>query len=119
MDKFNKAIDLLDSGDYDAAYALLEEIGDSEAIDANRYDRAIKYVDSGDYESACTLLEGLSYKDSKDKLLSIKSRYEQHFMKKANVGDKVSFGKYEQDNQSSNGKENIEWIVLAKKMIKF
>lgn len=115
LDKFNKAIEVLDSGDYDAAYALLEEIGDSEAIDANRYDRAIKYVDSGDYEPACTLLEGLSYKDSKDKLLSIKSRYEQHFMKKANVGDKVSFGKYEQDNQSSNGKENIEWIVLAKK----
>ena len=30
------------------------------------------------------------------------------------VGDIISFGSYEQDNNASNGKENIEWIVLAK-----
>lgn len=28
------------------------------------------------------------------------------------VGDSVYFGAYEQDNRSSNGKEDIEWIVL-------
>lgn len=33
----------------------------------------------------------------------------------ANVGDYIKFGKYEQDNNTSNGKENIEWIVLDKK----
>ena len=32
----------------------------------------------------------------------------------ASVGDVVSFGAYEQDNNSSNGKEDIEWLVLAK-----
>ena len=30
------------------------------------------------------------------------------------IGDVVKFGKYEQDNDVSNGKEDIEWIVLAK-----
>lgn len=30
------------------------------------------------------------------------------------VGDVVKYGKYEQDNNTSNGKEDIEWIVLAK-----
>ena len=30
------------------------------------------------------------------------------------IGDVVKFGKYEQDNDASNGKEDIEWIVLAK-----
>ena len=30
------------------------------------------------------------------------------------VGDTITFGKYEQDNDPSNGKEDIEWIVLAK-----
>ena len=30
------------------------------------------------------------------------------------AGDIVSFGTYEQDNNTSNGKENIEWLVLAK-----
>ena len=29
------------------------------------------------------------------------------------VGDTIKFGKYEQDNDLSNGKEDIEWIVLA------
>ena len=32
----------------------------------------------------------------------------------ANVGDVATFGAYEQDNDTSNGKEKIEWIVLAK-----
>lgn len=35
--------------------------------------------------------------------------------KNASVGDVIKFGRYEQDNDPSNGKENIEWIVLAKK----
>ncbi len=32
----------------------------------------------------------------------------------ADVGDYVRFGQYEQDNNTSNGKENIEWLVLEK-----
>ena len=35
-------------------------------------------------------------------------------LKDASVGDIVKFGAYEQDNNSSNGKEEIEWVVLAK-----
>ncbi|MBR3179419.1 MAG: TIR domain-containing protein [Clostridia bacterium] len=31
-----------------------------------------------------------------------------------NVGDVYQFGSYEQDNDISNGKEDIEWLVLAK-----
>lgn len=31
-----------------------------------------------------------------------------------NVGDMVRFGKYEQDNNTSNGKEEIEWICIKK-----
>mgnify|MGYP004648786207 CR=1 FL=1 len=30
------------------------------------------------------------------------------------VGDTLTFGEYEQDNDASNGKENIEWLILAK-----
>lgn len=35
-------------------------------------------------------------------------------LKAANVGDTIKFGKYEHDNNLSNGKEDIEWNVLAK-----
>lgn len=31
------------------------------------------------------------------------------------MGDEVKFGAYEQDNNPSNGKEEIEWEVLDKK----
>ena len=108
--KYNQAMELIASGDYDSAYALLEEIGDNEAIASNKYDRAIKCIDSGDYKTACILLNGLSYKDSAEKLKSAK----QAQTKNAKVGDIVYFGTYEQDNDTSNGKENIEWRVLAK-----
>ena len=36
-------------------------------------------------------------------------------IKTANVGDIIVFGTYEQDNDITNGKEDIEWLVLAKK----
>lgn len=39
---------------------------------------------------------------------------EQALIARASVGDHVIFGQYEQDNDVSNGKENIEWIVLDK-----
>lgn len=34
---------------------------------------------------------------------------------KAKIGDTLTFGVYEQDNNESNGKEKIEWFVLDKK----
>ena len=113
--KYNQAMELISSGDYDSAYALLEEIGDNEAIASNKYDRAIKYIDSGDYKAAYMLLDGLSYKDSAEKLLRIKPQYYKFLLKNSKVGDIVYFGTYEQDNDTSNGKEDIEWLVLAKK----
>ncbi len=73
--KFNKAMNMLDSGDYDSAYALLEEIGNTDAISSNKYDRAIALIDSGDYEPAYVLLNGLNYKDSETKLAEIKPNY--------------------------------------------
>ena len=31
------------------------------------------------------------------------------------VGDTITFGRYEQDDNDANGKEAIEWIILEKK----
>ena len=112
--KYDRAIKCIDSGDYDSAYNLLEEIGDNETIASNKYDRAIKYINSGNYKAAYMLLDGFSYKDSAEKLLSIKPQYYKFLLKNSKVGDIVYFGAYEQDNNTSNGKENIKWRVLAK-----
>lgn len=107
----NQAMALIESGDYDAGYAILEELGENETIQSNKYDRAIKLIDSGDYRAAYVLLSGLAYKDSAEKLQSIKPL----LLAKANhPGDTVFFGEYEQDKDISNGKEDIAWLVLAK-----
>ena len=112
--KRSRAMKLLDSGNFDSAYGLLRESNDIDTIFASKYDRAIKCIDSGDYESAYILLKDISYKDSKEKCADIKSKYNQILMRKAAVGDKITFGTYEQDNVTSNGTENIEWLVLAR-----
>ena len=112
--KLNKAMGLLDAGDYEAAYALLEEIGDNDAIASSKYDRAIALIDAGDYEAAYALLNGLNYKDSVSKLDSIKLPYKKALLSKAQVGSWITFGSYEQDNNTVNGKEDIEWQVLEK-----
>ena len=112
--KYHKAMNLLESGDYDSAYALLEEINDNETIASSKYDRAVKYIASGDYESAYILLKDISYKNSKEKYAIAKAKYEQILIRNAAVGDKIIFGTYEQDNDTSNGAEDIEWLVLAK-----
>ena len=109
--KLNKAMKLLDSGDYEAAYALLEDIGNSDAIASSKYDRAMAWINSGDYEMAYELLNGLDYNDSAYKLRLVNEKIS---LPKAQVGSYVYFGSYEQDNNTSNGTEDIEWLVLAR-----
>ena len=109
--KYSEAMEMIEAGNYDAGYAILEELGENETIQSNKYDRAIKLMDSGDYQAACALLAGLTYKDSAEKLQSIKPL----LLAKANPGDTVFFGAYEQDNNTSNGKEDVEWLVLEVK----
>ena len=79
-------------------------------LPASKYKKAIKLMDSGDYESAYTLLTELDYKDSAQKAEEILSKCPNC----AKVGDYFTFGSYEQDNDTTNGKENIEWLVLDK-----
>lgn len=112
--KYDRAMEEINAEDYDSAYALLEEIGNDEAIAASKYDRAMERIDAQDYETAFALLEKLNYKDSEEKRGSVKLRYYRELLMNANAGDTVFFGSYEQDNNTSNGKEDIEWLVLAK-----
>ena len=66
---------------------------------------------SGNYEEAIVVFEVLDgYKDSEAQI----SIAEIELLKTAEVGDTVRLGTYEQDNDMSNGKESVEWLVLAK-----
>ena len=84
-------------------------------IPNQRLNKSVAMIDAGDYKAAYLLLDGMDYKNSKELQESIKLQYEKECISEAQVRSYVPFGSYEQDNDSENGKEDIEWLVLAKK----
>lgn len=83
-------------------------------IPSSKYNSAISLIDEGKYVEAYEALIDLNYKDSAAKANEIYGQYNAEKLKTAKVGDYVVFGSYEQDNNTSNGKEDVEWLVLAK-----
>ena len=85
-------------------------------IPNGKYNDAIALMDEGNIIDAYEALIALDgYKDSTDKANSIYDKYNLEKLKAAKTGDYVLFGTYEQDNDTSNGKEDIEWLVLEVK----
>ena len=85
-------------------------------IPNNKYNDAVALMDAGNIIEAYDALVALDgYKDSADKASSIYDKYKVEKLKVAKVGDYVFFGAYEQDNNTSNGKEDVEWLVLEVK----
>ena len=84
-------------------------------IQTQKYNAAVELYNVGKYEDAITAFTALDgYKDSANQIEQIKHEYYRKIMLSAGVGDYVFFGSFEQDNDTSNGKEDIEWIVLAR-----
>ena len=85
-------------------------------IPNSKYNSAVALMNEGKIVEAYENLIALNgYKDSAEKASEIFSQYEIEKIKIADVGDTLLFGAYEQDNDTSNGQENIEWQVLDKK----
>ena len=85
-------------------------------IPNRKYNEAIALMDAGNIVEAYEALIALDgYKDSADKANSIYDQYKVEKLKAAKVGDYVFFGAYEQDNNTANGKEDVEWLVLEVK----
>ena len=83
-------------------------------IPNRKYNAAVALIEKGDvinaYESLVTLN---GYKDSTQRAKAIFDQYKTAKLKITPVGDIVYFGSYEQDNDTTNGKEVIEWLVLS------
>ena len=79
------------------------------------YNEAVHLINDGKYIEAYEILVALNgYKDSASKVDEIRPQYNSEKRKNSKVGEYIFFGSYEQDNNSSNGKEDIEWLVLAR-----
>lgn len=85
-------------------------------IPGNKYNAAVALLDEGKIIEAYESLVVLNgYKDSAAKANEIYAQYKNEKLKVAEEGDIVFFGTYEQDNNTTNGKEDVEWLVLDKK----
>ena len=85
------------------------------AENQSRYEDAIleeakTYITDGNYETAYELLTEIQDREDAQEIL----RKEQAFISyRIKPGDVIILGTYEQDNNEENGREPIEWIVLA------
>ena len=123
---YDHAVSLMDAGKYNKAIKAFKSLNGHKdsaekitmcetAIKDAKYNEAISLLEKGDIINAYESLIALNgYNDSAEKAEEIFGKYKIEKMKTASVGDIVYFGAYEQDNNIANGKEEIEWLVLAK-----
>ena len=119
--KYAAAVELYTAGRYEDAIAAFKELDgykDSAAqiqacetvINDEKYAAAVELYSAGQDADAMAAFNALDgYKDSAAKMDEIKAKC----FSDASVGSTIFFGFYEQDNDTSNGKEVVEWLVLA------
>lgn len=79
-------------------------------IPNGKYNNAISLMESGKLDEAYVVFQELgNYKDSHKKVIEIELK---KIKENAKVGNYIEFGSYEQDNNLSNGEENVEWLIL-------
>lgn len=82
-------------------------------IPNGKYNDAIALMDAGKHDEAYSaFIELGDYKDAFEKAGDIRLQKTKDQLKNIKVGSYINFGAYEQDNNTSNGKEDVEWLVL-------
>ena len=123
--RYGIAAELRAAGEYDAAIAAFEALegyADSAAmIETCRAERleqqyaaALALSEAGSYDRAYPAWIALGdYRDSAQRAEALYEPYKAALLETPQLGASVFFGSYEQDNDLSNGQEDIEWLVLA------
>ncbi len=123
---YQNAKELYEKGEYEEALKAFKPLngykdsGDyidlcGRAVTDIVYNRAVASIGKGDVVEIYETLIGLDgYKDSAEKASGIFDEYKKAKLGSADIGDVIYFGGYEQDNDASDGKEDIEWRVLDK-----
>ena len=126
--KYDEAMKLKEQGNYDEAVKLfLDAYGYEDAADQinickelakeQKYNAALALYNEGKYEEAAEAFRHkdlAGYKDVAEKLQECEDFLYGELYAQAKVGETIKFGKYEQDNDLTNGLEDIAWIVLKK-----
>ncbi len=113
--KYNSAMELYNAGNYKDAYEAFNAMSYKDSKDKAtdcQYNSAMELYNAGNYKDAYEAFNALSYKDSKDKAMECLFLPQKENLSGIKKGDTFKFGYYEQDNNTENGKEEIEWLVL-------
>ena len=106
---------LLEAGQYAQAAAFLSEKDRNGTLRKTIYDKALQAEAAGDHKRALTLFELIPYfQDTQTQITAVRKRLSEAFLDGITPGSFVRFGHYEQDGDEANGKEPIDWRVLAK-----
>ncbi len=121
---YSNAIALMDQDKYEEAIIIFESIAPYEhsalyidscksKIQIRDYNQAVDYMSKGEYSQAADLFKTLGdYKDSKALYKECASIWSMSDCSDIAVGDTITFGLYEQDGNTANNQEPIEWQVL-------
>ena len=115
--QYNQAVALRAAGNDAEAYAIFNSLGDfkdaKEICNAYDYIDALGYLDEGHPETSFYLLNKMmGYPEAEAKAAELLTEHPYFGILCAVPGEEVLLGTYEQDNNTSNGPEAIEWIVL-------
>lgn len=113
--RYMQARDAYDGGNYAAAMNIFAGLGDYQDCvtlwQQSTYHYGEELFNDGDYEGARAAF--LSLDGSDIDCSDMLSQIELEIVFNSQVGDIVQFGRYEQDDDLSNGAEPIDWRVLA------
>lgn len=107
--KYSNAIDIFSSIDYKDSAAKIAEC--ETAIAEQKYNEALALMAEENYLEAGAIFKTLDYSDSAEKYQECRATAPYEFTE---IGDIISFGRYEQDYNYDNGPEELEWRVLDK-----
>lgn len=98
-----------------AVIAVIAVIMSGQNRDAD-YKKALDLYKEGDLDGAYVLFCGLDgYEDSAEYAEKIFTETKIESVRFAEEGDIITFGRYEQDNDLSNGPEEIKWLILERR----
>ena len=121
--QYQKGMALMASGDYDDATSVFQGISDyndaaTQSMES-QYQKAAALNEAGQYDEAFAVYEDLiGYRDvdsiiDNDDNIAAAAAAAAAWRAQFETGNTVTYGRYEQDNDTANGAEAIEWIVLA------
>lgn len=77
--------------------------------------RARILINNGNYTKAFSILKDMKNDRSEALLREMIPLYKKQLFEEAEIGGRIIFGTFEQDNNEMNGREYLEWQILDKK----